>query len=57
MNLTENEKNNNFNLKYISFDKVSEFVSDYLNAEKEINRNIASEILVAFKELQSYYNV
>lgn len=57
MNLTENEKNNNFNLKHISFDKVYEFVSCYLNAEKEINRNIASEILVAFKELENCYNL
>ena len=48
---TSQEKRYAFELKHIPLHSFEEFLSGYLNNEKEINRIIASETLEAFKNL------
>lgn len=49
--LTKQEQKYDFCIKYIPFDSFEEYATKHLNNEKEINRVIASEMLLAFKEL------
>ena len=55
INLTENEKNNNFVIDSINFDDFEIVLNDIKhNNEKEINRVIATEILYAFGFLKKH---
>ena len=51
-NLTQMEQDYLFNVQYIPFSDFEDYIKDFLNNEKEINRGIASEILFAFEELK-----
>ena len=53
--LTELEKGYDFNVEYVPFNNFEEYVKGYLNSEKEINRGIAKELLMAFDELKKVY--
>lgn len=55
LNLTENEKKNNFSIEYIQFNEFEDKIRDTQeNNQKEINRTIAKEIFVAFSFLKEY---
>lgn len=55
LNLTENEKKNNFKIDYLKFDEFDSKLN-YVkqNNPNEINRVIASEILISFEYLKKY---
>ena len=53
-NLTESEKNHNFNVQFIKFDKFEEYMHLQEKDQDELNKTIAKEILIAFKELKEY---
>ena len=50
MNLTEDEKKRGFQLNWISLDEYENHVKQYLDSNKEISRNVANEMLLAFDE-------
>ncbi len=52
INLTQNEKHNNFKLVQISLDKFESFVNENISkTDLEINKIIFEEMLYAYKEL------
>lgn len=51
VHLTAQEKGYSFELKQIPIDSFEEYISGFLNNEKEINRIIASETIEAFKNM------
>ena len=52
VHLTEQEKGYAFSLKQIPFDSFKEFLIEFLNNGKEINRIIAAETLEAFNNIK-----
>ena len=51
VHLTAQEKGYDFSLKQIPFDSFEDYLTKFLNNEKEINRIIAEETLEAFKNI------
>ena len=57
INLTDNEKANNFCVKFVPYNDFYAVVNDIkCNNAYEANRSIASEILFSFEELKEYLN-
>ncbi len=50
MNLTEDEKKKGFQLNWLSLDEYEDHVRKFLDSDKEISRNVANEMLLAFDE-------
>ena len=53
-NLTKQEEKYKFNVEYVHYDNFENYISGFLNSEKEANRWIAKEMIEAFKELEEY---
>lgn len=57
MNLTKQEKENDFRLKYIPMDAFEKFIEEYNTEQnKDINKVIIKELMQAFIELKKYLN-
>ena len=57
LNLTEDEKKNEFAIEKVKIDNIEEYIKSFINkTQKEINIIIAKEILVAVKEFKAYLN-
>ena len=57
LNLTEDEKKNEFAIEKVKIDNIEEYIKSFINeTQKETNIIIAKEILVAVKEFKAYLN-
>lgn len=55
INLTDNEKNNNFAIDKVKLENFDEYINSFINnMQSEINVIIAKEILAAFKVFKTY---
>ena len=52
IHLTEQEKERDFQLKWVAMQDFEEYVKPFLDDKKELCRNVANEILIAFEEFK-----
>ena len=52
IHLTEYEKERGFELKWVAMKDFEEYVKPFLDDKKEVSRNVANEILIAFEEFK-----